>query len=124
MRQRLAKVCPSCGQHLTLEDILTNPEVRPRGLVLERDNPETSMFYFDHAVEGCGTTFVIPVEQLEPFVDEPVPENLLVGSDCCETHCVRLEDWAECSQDCTNAPYRRLLLLMASHRNLIVTDQI
>ena len=120
MSEQLIKQCPNCGQQLTIDDLLNSPEIKPKGLALQSDNPEFNMFYFDHDITGCGTTFVVPVEVLAPYIGEPIPDKLLAGTDCCERHCLRLEDWAECSQACTNAPYRRFLLSLASRRGLTI----
>jgi hypothetical protein len=120
MSEQSIKQCPNCGQQFTIDDLLNNTDIRPKGLALESDDLSFNMFYFDHNVIGCGTTFVVPVETLAPYIEEPIPDELLAGTDTCERHCLKIEDWAECSQACSNAPYRRFLLSLASRRGLAI----
>lgn len=114
------KRCPACDQWFTLKDILDNPELEPVGLSFEEGFPQANLFYFQHANGLCNSSFVIPVAQLIQLIDEPIPENILGGTDKCSAHCTQLDDWAACGQDCYYAPFRRFLINLIKRKGLSV----
>ncbi|MEW5796247.1 MAG: hypothetical protein AB1772_07775 [Candidatus Zixiibacteriota bacterium] len=120
MHKEFSIQCPSCLQRFSLADFLSNPDLRPLGLTFESADLTTNLFYFHHDVEGCRTTFVIPAVRFIPIMDETIPDVNLAGTASCEAHCVRLEDWLECQNDCFHVPFRRLLRTMARNRGLLV----
>lgn len=106
------KQCSSCGAWLSVEDIFNDPDIIPLGMCVTADNPETAYYYFIHSVPNCGSTFLIPVEELAEFISEPIPYEQLIQTERCKGQCVSLDDLEDCHQDCYFAPYRRLLLDM------------
>ena len=114
------KFCCGCGTWLSQQDILSNPEVRPLGLVLEESDYETSLMYFQHEVPKCRSSFVIPAQRFDSIIDELIPEKVKTGTKRCEGRCIRIDDWAECQNDCHHAPFRRLLIRMAENRKMMI----
>ena len=112
------KQCTVCKVWLSAEDIIKDPDIVPLGMSLAVDNPEKAYYYFIHNVPDCGTTFLIPVEDLAEFVAEAIPTERLTLTDHCEDHCVSIDDLSECHQECYYAPYRRLLLTMFEAKRL------
>ncbi len=108
--QPVVKTCPKCGAEFTLDDFLNDPDIEPIGMqffgAAERDN----YFFFAHVCAECGTTFLLPVAELMPLVNEPVPTLSRTGQHDCGGHCLRIEDLSHCSAPCRYAPFRRLLL--------------
>ena len=106
------KRCPSCGEEFSLRDFISNPQVIPKGMSFESDNPDLNLYYFHHDTPGCGTTLAIPVSEFVGLINEPLPEQNLAQTEVCENHCVSVHELSACGQKCTYAPYRRLLLAM------------
>lgn len=122
MDQQNFKQCPRCGQWFSMRDLLQNPEIKPLGLTFESSDYETNLFYFEHTVENCRTTFIVPSIKFIPAIDEPIPTQVKTLREGCEGWCVKLEEWLECQNDCFHAPFRRLLRRMARNRNIPVGD--
>jgi len=99
-----------------MEDILYSSEIEPVGMLFPNDDFEWNMYYFNHAIESCGSTFVIPVREFLHLIDEPIPDTVLNGTDRCDGHCVSVTDIRECSQSCHYAPFRRFMLDLLSGR--------
>jgi hypothetical protein len=114
------KQCPGCHKWLSLQDMLSNPDIMPLGLVLADSDYDTGLYYFQHEVPECRSSFVVPAEWFAPIIDEPIPQKVMTGSEHCEGRCVRIEDWAECKNDCHHAPFRRLLILMMENRKMAI----
>lgn len=106
------KECPACGLGLSIQDILEDPTIQPLGLTFESSDLETNLYYFDHVVPGCHTTFMIPAIKFTSIIDEPIPEEIRTGQPGCESRCTNITDWLECKNDCFHAPFRRLLIKM------------
>jgi len=112
---RQLKRCPLCKEWLSGETILTDPRVHPLGMTVEPD-VQLYLYYFRHDAPHCGTTFVVPITDFTQFILEEIPPRPLAGTRCCARRCAKLEDLSDCSQPCTYAPYRRLLLWMIKQR--------
>lgn len=104
-----AKECPLCKAGLTLEQLCESPEVESLGLMLDEEDPKFSLFFFNHLPTRCQTTFTVPIETFASLIQEPVPGECKAFTEACEQHCVSLDDHEACKQECSNAPYRRLL---------------
>jgi hypothetical protein len=104
--------CPNCAQKFELARIAEHPEVEPIGMQIEDTDHNFNFYYFNHVCAGCGSTFLVPVQSFLPFIQEPVPDLILTGSEECERHCLDVKDLQICSQPCTYAPFRRHLLAM------------
>ena len=104
------KQCPGCGTKFTLKEIVEGGSVRPIGMKFDDPDLRWNMYYFVHDEAYCGTTFAIPVTRFLPFINEPIPGEVLAGSAECGQHCLRADDTTECHATCLYAPFRRFLL--------------
>lgn len=116
MSEQAAKICPGCGAAFTLEQLVESPDVEPVGIQFVDAKLKRNVYYFNHLVEHCGSTFVVAVELFTPFLQEKVPPESLAGTDLCENHCRNLGDQSECEQGCRYAPFRRFLQVMKQKR--------
>lgn len=89
------------------------------GMQLVDETKDLNVFYFTHNRSDCGTTFVVPAGAFLPFITEPVPDEVTIGTDECNKHCLAIDDLAVCYAHCRYAPFRRLLLAM---RDQVRTD--
>lgn len=113
MTDTVCAVCPTCQAAITFEDVIAARGVAAIGMLIEPE-PLTRLYFFNHAVPGCGTTFTLPIDRFETVLDEPVPGESRLGSETCEGRCVRVDDLGACSQPCENAPYRRFLMRLVA----------
>lgn len=105
------KRCPKCGAPFSLETLLHDEQLEVLGMLQVQGVPEMTAFYFNHLTAPCLTTFIVPVRAFAALVDEPIPaRHLTTLEEGCTGQCARIEDLAECSASCTNAPYRRFML--------------
>lgn len=105
-----SKRCPSCGEEFSIRDLISSREIMPLGMSSQENKPELNVFYFQHDVPQCGSTFIVPVEEFVELIEEPVPLNNFYRTHACENHCDSALALAHCDQRCVYAPYRRLLL--------------
>ncbi len=110
------KKCGGCGQMLTVDDFLTNPELVPVGMMFVDGDTTMAFYMFQHEATCCHSSLLVPVNAFQSLLKEPPPEKILALSECCELHCVSLSDLAACKQPCHFAPFRRFLLAMMEHR--------
>jgi len=109
--------CPGCQLWFTAREIIDGSFVEPIGMTLEEGNAEWNLFYFNHKVPDCGTTFVIRADSFDPFIEEPIPPRTMAFGPDCEGHCTSIEDRRLCQYECRWAPYRRFLIqLLAKPR--------
>ncbi len=116
MNQRRFKQCPGCGKWFSLKNIMECEHIKPVGMSFESKSFGLNVYYFNHQVESCGTTFLIPVKEFIPVLQEPIPCLDLTGTSDCEMHCMYIDDLTECSRECIHAPFRRFLVNIASRR--------
>ena len=109
------KQCPSCHEWFSRRAILMNPEIKPIGMSVNPNNPDLSLFFFEHDNGKCGTSFTIPVKEFLPVIEEPLEENLM-GRANCPGLCTHLDELSECHSKCLYAPFRRLVLTMLETR--------
>lgn len=107
---QVVKQCPKCHRGFTLQEVLDSAEIQPIGMAFEPGAFENNLYYFNHGCPGCGSTFVLPVEQFVPYILEEIPPSVLDGSSACERHCRKLRDLEACGQPCFYAPFHRFLL--------------
>ena len=109
--------CPMCGVQFAIAEIAEHPDVDPIGMMVETvGGKPCHLYFFNHVVADCGTTFVVPAEEFLPYIREPLPEHSLLGTQPCEGHCTHLENLQACAQACLYAPYRRYMLAMRDRR--------
>ncbi len=110
------KQCPLCATWFSRHDIMHSPIVKPIGMLLEEADPELNFFYFNHEIDGCGTTFVVAVDDMRPFTVSTSEDDGRDGADACRGHCIRRGDDGDCRDSCYYAPYRRLLRQLIANR--------
>lgn len=113
MHRTVCAICPTCSSEITFDDVLEGRGVAAIGMLIEPDE-RTRVYFFNHVVPGCGTTFTVPIEVFAPVLEEEIPSQSILGTESCEGRCVRLADLGECRQPCENAPYRRFLLRLVA----------
>jgi len=114
----VVKKCPFCGREFSAQDILHDKDITPLGIQIEEDDPRLNFFFFTHEIDGCGTTFVVPVAAFAGCLPASPSSEILAGTEPCEGHCLELIDHGSCRQDCRYAPYRRLLVQMLRDRRI------
>ena len=113
------KQCPVCGTWFTLDNIIHSPEIEPIGMTLDPANDDNCFLYFTHSAPECMTTFVIPVEDLRPALDEELTAPRVHPGEGCSGHCTTIADLSACRQNCELAVYRRFMLKLMSNRELL-----
>nr|MBN2276476.1 hypothetical protein [candidate division Zixibacteria bacterium] len=106
------KLCPYCHAALSIDKIVRDPSIRPIGMAFHDIDSPITYYFFQHDVPGCGTSFLVNIEEFAEYVADSIGSECLARTDCCEGHCVNLEDLNECRQECRNAPFRRFLFEM------------
>jgi hypothetical protein len=82
------KICPSCGHAwATIDDFLSDPELKMNGYQVHFDNLEGGLFFFTHLHENCHTTLAIQVTDFLSLNDHPLlakrDEQLCTNSNFC-----------------------------------------
>lgn len=111
------KNCPGCGCSLSLEKVISSPEIQIIGMNVDDNEPALNFYYFVHTANGCGTTFGIPVDAFQCLLPESPPARSKLGQPDCEHRCLRIEDRSECRETCRWAPYRRFMLRLSAGKN-------
>ena len=114
------KACPLCSETFSIDQLMENPHFVPIGMRLDDSEPSLNLFFFDHAIESCNTTFVIPILWFRSLLREPAPLANLAGSCSCAQYCSSIEDFSTCNKECGWAPYRRLLKEMMQAKEITI----
>ncbi len=117
------KSCPLCGESFTLEQLIEHSDIVPIGMRLDDADPSLNLYFFDHAIESCNTTFVIPIPWFHSLLKERVPLADMAGSCSCAQYCTNIEDFSVCNKECSWAPYRRLLMEMMRIKGIAIPRQ-
>ncbi len=112
------KKCSKCGTWISKEEFISSAKIVPIGITFADEYYEISLYYFNHAIEGCDTTLTIPVTHFEDEIKEEIPDTKLTGTDQCRNLCTDIDKHAPCDQRCRFAPYRRFLLIMMKNKGL------
>lgn len=88
MKEEAFKTCTTCANPWpTLDEFLSDPEVKLAGYQVHFDDLEGGLFFFSHLHKGCYTTLAIPVTDFLALNDRPLlskrDKQLCVGSDFC-----------------------------------------
>jgi hypothetical protein len=106
------RTCPFCNDILTLDKLVSDPLIRPIGMIFGKGSFEHAFYCFQHETQDCGTSFLVNVLIFSPYLSEPIPKERLTLTESCERHCVNIKDLSECKQPCLFAPFRRFLIKM------------
>jgi hypothetical protein len=103
------KQCPHCQTWLSARDFINNPEVKLISMVLMDSDSEVAHYLYHHDVSGCGTSFLVKIRELKPFLKQSLSEKSpVITLDCLDT-CSRFNDLKECDHNCAYAPFRKLV---------------
>ena len=111
-----SKTCTGCGKSFTMAEILNSPEIEPIGITILTMDDSGIYFYFTHAAEECGSTFILRATDFKELIEEVIPEKTFLHTSNCECNCLNLDNQNNCGQYCGNAPYRRFFLKMVENR--------
>ncbi len=102
MKEAPFKTCPNCGVVWeTINDFLADPELNQGGYQVNFIDLKGGLFYFTHAVEGCGTTLAVPVGQFTTLSTRPLLANRRTKKpEGCSDLCVRRGDISPCPLEC------------------------
>jgi hypothetical protein len=107
------QTCGSCRRAWPAWDrFVLDPAVRLLGLQSEIANPDFNLLVFEHE---CGSSISILCRRLRHLLPDPEPGGtpaLLMGTDQCRGHCLRLGDLEACDAPCSNARDRQLILFL------------
>lgn len=124
MREEIIKVCPGCGAQMSAREIIEKPEVKLLGMSFgPDDSPEMAYYFFQHEVENCQSSFLVPVIEMIQFIDRSIPQQKLALGESCERHCVNINDLRTCKQNCYYAPFRDFLMKMIRAKQQALADQ-
>ena len=110
------KTCPKCGETWSIDEIISNPEIEPIGMIVKPDAPLGGVYFFVHNIETCQTSFAVPFAEFTKHIEEAIPTPNRFGSRHCSGHCRRIEAISVCAAECKHAPYRRFLVSLYNER--------
>lgn len=119
MEAKSIKQCPYCKMSLTLEQLAQDPDINIIGMSFAEDSLEWVYYFFQHEVPNCGSSFLVRVDEFTSLIQEPIPTEKMTLRDCCEEHCVSVNDLSTCKAECYFAPFRRLLIKMIADKERI-----
>jgi len=101
MKEEAFKTCPNCqAVWQTMDDFLSDPELKMNGYQVHFDNLEGGLFFFTHHRDGCFTTLAIPVTAFLALNDRPLlatrDKQLCHNSDFCARQGTLMPHPAEC----------------------------
>ncbi|MFQ5500657.1 MAG: hypothetical protein ACE5FH_13410 [Candidatus Zixiibacteriota bacterium] len=117
------KRCPCCKVWMSSIEIMEDPSIEIEGMGMG-DNGSVNLFFFTHRRQNCNTTFAIPAESLEPFIDEEIPPEILMGTSDCEHRCMHICDLQVCSQPCRYATFRRFLVKILARKREQMSNSV
>ncbi len=123
MSEEKIKSCPYCKASLTIDDLISNPDLRLIGMSFADDSIEWAYYFYQHEVPNCGTSFVVRVDKFTAYITEQIPTEKLALRECCKEHCVSINDLSECENECYFAPFRRLLIRMMAAKSQTATTR-
>jgi hypothetical protein len=122
MDTKIVKVCNMCGKKITADELVYSPELRPIGMAFD-DTVQHAYYFFQHEVPGCHTSLLVAIEHLQDYISETIFPEKKTLTDCCEEHCVNVNDLSGCHQECYYAPFRRFLLEMIANKAVAKAEQ-
>jgi len=101
MKTNPFKICTCCSKPWkTLEDFLTDPELKLVGYQVAFEDLEGGLFYFNHHHKNCGTTLAIPVKEFTSLSIRPIMASSCGEPDGCPGLCVRHGALEPCPVEC------------------------
>ena len=96
------KVCMTCSASWkTLEDFLSDPELKLVGYQVAFEDLEEGLFYFNHRRQNCGTTLAIPVKDFTALSLRPIVTcRTTPQEECSPGLCVRQGSLEPCPVAC------------------------
>ena len=118
------KQCPGCGSWLSINDILSGPDVRPIGMHTESDNHKLHGMVFQHDSPYCQSSFQIDLESLAPLVSTSDRAEMCNIPTECDRRCLTAHRDDPCPLNCSAAPYHELMLKMLRSRKVADTHRV
>ena len=95
------KICMNCSADWkTLDDFLSDPELKLAGYQVAFEDLEGGLFYFNHCREKCGTTLALPVKEFTSLSPLPILTRRGTVPDSCIGLCVRRSELMPCPVAC------------------------
>ena len=117
-KTKSTKQCGGCRQEFSVQDILTRPEFRPLGLQTGPPGSGLAGVCFLHDLPDCQSSLLVTLEELCPFVVEPMPtvdQDLPVS---CINKCQEFRRLDPCYTTCFFAPFQRMLVRIKAYPDL------
>ena len=110
MKSEAFKICPFCHQAWpTLEEFLSDPELRLTGYQASFEDLLGGLFMFTHISEKCGTTLSIPVQKFVSLSDRPIVSKRTEQTECCPQICQHKNNLGPCPVECECTWVREVL---------------
>ncbi len=102
--EQVFKVCPMCKKTWTTRDIfLADRTLEYGGYQADLGILDQGLFYFNHEVEGCGTTIIIKAEYfLSLYSGARYTENMHL-TEKCPGYCIEKSQRSRCHAQCKHA---------------------
>ena len=104
--------CSGCGQWLTVEDLITKPELHLIGMARRSNDPTRAYYFFTHDVPECGSSLLIEAEKFNPYISGMTINNQFIACSCSEDFCVHIDELKNCGRKCFLEHYRNFFFLM------------
>ena len=121
IRAGCVKQCPGCGNRLSINDILNDPDVRPIGMHTESNNHKLHGMVFQHDSPYCQSSFQIDLESLAPLVSTSGRVEMCNIPTECDRRCLTAYQDDPCPLNCSFTPYHELMLKMLRSREVADT---
>ena len=117
-KTKSTKQCGGCRQQFSVLDILTQPEFRPLGLQTGPPGSGLAGVCFLHDLPECQSSMLVTLEELRPFVLEPVPSANPDQPLSCIDRCQEFRRLDPCYTNCFFAPFQRMLVRIKAYPDL------
>ncbi len=110
------KTCSLCETEWgDLVTFVRDEELTLKGYQPKFGSPENGLFLLTHSCEGCGSTLAIKAGMLKELHGGPFYDDLNVGKDGCERHCINQNSFEPCDQECSMRWVRDILQILKSN---------
>jgi len=108
----------------TLDDLLSDPEVRLNGYQPCFQLPDAGLFLFTHDLDHCHATVALPVIDFQHLYTGSRHTRLMVGDAGCLLHCLNQHDLSPCTNPCAMAWVRHILCVLVQRDAEVIPARI